>query len=212
MNNKELMALTPEDISAIQGGGVNGEALIEAAKKLSVVTDTESEARATEFRAQLKQRETASKIAHGRYVKPLKDQAKLIEADIKATAGPIEEADEIVKMGMIAYRNSETVRLEKEKQAQIQHEGKQAVRDGDTETLGRLVGEQKASEAVVPNVVQTASGAARFRKVWKYEIENMELVPAEYWVIDMSRIDKVVKAGIQIPGVKSWQQEEPIRI
>lgn len=209
---KDLVTLTPEDISAIRGGGVNGEALLEAAKKLALVTDTESEARATEFRAQLKRREIASKTAHARYVKSLKDQAKIIEADIKATAGPIGEADEIVKQGMTAYRNSETVRLEKEKQADIQFEGRQAVREGDVETLGRLTNEQKESEAVVPKVVQTASGAARFRKVWKWEIEDVEKIPAEYWVIDESKIDKVVKAGVKVAGVKSWQQEEPIRV
>jgi hypothetical protein len=48
-------------------------------------------------------------------------------------------------------------------------------------------------------------------KVWKFEIADFTLLPDEYKVPDLIKISKVVRAGVNIPGVKSWQ-EESLRI
>ncbi len=71
--------------------------------------------------------------------------------------------------------------------------------------------EHAAAAAVAPKSVQTQSGKLTYRKVWRYEIEDIEKIPAAYWVIDEKKVAATVKAGIPIAGVKAWQEDMPVQ-
>lgn len=49
-----------------------------------------------------------------------------------------------------------------------------------------------------------------YRDDWKFEIVDPEKVPHGWWIIDLQKIERVVKAQkgeIQIPGVRTWKEE-----
>ena len=59
------------------------------------------------------------------------------------------------------------------------------------------------------NTVHSESGAARMRKVWKFEIENEKQIPKAYLTVDEVKIRKAIKGGVrEIPGVRIYEDEQ----
>lgn len=84
----------------------------------------------------------------------------------------------------------------------------------DAETKRQLA---IAAESRQPEVIQTAMiGAAEaapktqavtFRPRFRFEVENADLLPDEYWMPDLDKIGRVVTSlgeDCQIPGVRVW--------
>jgi len=67
-----------------------------------------------------------------------------------------------------------------------------------------------AAVAAAPRTVNTQSGQVRFRKVWRFEVEDMLFLPAMYWMPDEKKIKASVEQGIPIPGVRAWVEEIPL--
>jgi hypothetical protein len=143
-------------------------------------------------------------------VKPLNDHVKMINAECAMTTDPLEAADALVRRGMTAYRNGEEFKAAEARRKAAEAEMQQATRAGDVEKVGALsVGHAEAT-AAAPCTVETQSGQARFRKVWRWEIENIEALPAGYWIPDRIKIEAAVKAGIAVPGIKAYQEDVPV--
>lgn len=196
-----------QEITRIQN---ESDAIVAKAKEVSLVNDAQSEVRAAEFLKQVKMRIDIAETARTKLVKPLNDHVKMINAEFKKTTGPLSEADLLVRRGMTAYRNSQTFKEAEARRLEIEAQGRAAVREGDVETLAKLADVHAEALAEAPRKVETASGEARFRKVWKYEITDIEALPAGYWMPNEKAIKAAVEEGKQIPGVKSWQEETPI--
>jgi len=59
------------------------------------------------------------------------------------------------------------------------------------------------------NTVHSESGAARMRKVWKFEIENEKQIPKAYLTVDEVKIRKAIKGGVrEIPGIRIYEDEQ----
>jgi len=59
------------------------------------------------------------------------------------------------------------------------------------------------------NTVHSESGAARMRKVWKFEIENEKQIPKAYLTVDEVKIRKAIKGGVrEIAGVRIYEDEQ----
>jgi len=185
-------------------------ALLDKAAEVAVIASPEQEARAAEFRAQVKLRLKKADEARTFLVKPLNDHVKRINAEVKQATGPMEEADAIVANGMIRWRNSEQVRLAKETADQAALAAQVAVRSGDLDTMQKKAIEHAEAIAVAPKTVQTQSGKLSYRKVKRWEIEDVEKIPAAYWMIDEDKIAASIKADFNIPGVKTWTEEIPV--
>jgi hypothetical protein len=184
--------------------------LLAKAHEVANITQPEHEKRAAEFRAQINIRAKACEATRVKLVKPLNDHVKMINAEVKQATNPLEEADLIVVRGLTMYRNSSQVQAAKDAAAQAARDASHAVRMGDLEKMQVANDERAVAAAIAPRAVQTQSGKLTYRKVTRYEIENQELIPAAYWVIDEKKIAATVKAGISIPGVKMWEEEVPI--
>lgn len=194
-------------IARIEG---EAKALITVAKRVAVVTDAETEARATEFLTNIKAQLKAADEARLKLVKPIKDHAKMIDDEFKLTTRPLSEADELVRQGMRTYRNSPEFKAAESKRLEIEAQGRMAVAAGDSEALTRLTDEHEQASQAAPRKVETQSGEARFRKVWCYEIVDIEALPAAFWMPDEAKIKATVKAGITIAGVRAWEESQPI--
>jgi hypothetical protein len=137
------------------------------------------------------------------------------------------DAEKIVKVKMLNYLNSvretrrkqqeELGKLQLEKRAKEVEEAKKKAQK--LEKIGDLEGAeyemQKAvqSPQVVPPVLKIddpkVTGISQ-RVVWKYDVEDLDKVPEEYWMLDHIKISRVVKASsgtIPIPGIRIYSEE-----
>lgn len=186
------------------------EAIVKKSQEIVLIHDGEGERRATEFLVQIKLRLKEVDAAKAKLVKPIKDHVKQLEAEFKRISEPLERADELVRSAMTAYRNSEGFRAAQNEVKQLEAQTMDAVRAGDMQAYQELAQAHGQAVAEAPKKVETASGEARFRKVWRHEIADFAQLPAEYWVPDEKKIAAAVKSGVPVPGVRAWQEDVPV--
>ena len=59
--------------------------------------------------------------------------------------------------------------------------------------------------------VVTQNGSVSYTSVRRWEVQDTDKIPREYFVLDEARIGKLVKAGIQeIPGIRIWTEQVPV--
>ena len=140
------------------------------------------------------------------YVGPLNEHLKNVNNVFKTFAEPLNQADSITRRKVLDYRvGQERIRQEQERINKLREEAAQAERElkGEvTEPIGLVV------VAPVPRTsYQTESGTLGKAKVWKFEVVSFELLPNDYKLADITKIRRVVTAGVAIPGVRAWQEE-----
>ncbi len=184
--------------------------LAKYATEVANVKDAETEKAATEFLKQVKTK--LDQIEYGRkaLTEPLNKHVKNINLQFKQISVPLEEADKRVRASMTAYRNSQQFKEAAAVRVEIEIQARQAVAEGDIKTLQALSEDHAVASEAAPKKVLSETGEARFRKVWKWEITELEKLPAGYWVPDEKKIAAAVKAGITIEGVKAWQEDTPV--
>jgi len=141
------------------------------------------------------------------YLSPLKEQMDAIRVTYDSLMGPVLEADRITREKMLAWDNEQRrIRAEQEEINRLRLEAAQkeaALNDGEITESVNLV-------EVMPEPaksVSTEMGSSGIAQVKKWEVENLELVPREYLIIDSAKIGKVVRAGIpSIPGIRIWSE------
>lgn len=55
--------------------------------------------------------------------------------------------------------------------------------------------------------LKTEAATTATRTVRKWRIKDVSLIPLTYYSLDETKIDKVVKAGIDIPGVETYEEK-----
>ncbi len=133
------------------------------------------------------------------YTKPLLDQKRLIDSDFKAVIEPLKAFVTEVKGKMVEWAREEQKRKDAE-QARIEEEAKKA----NPETL--------EVEVPVVNDMKTTRGevsTTSIKKVWKFEVMDETMVPAEFMMVDEAKIKQAIKEGNHfIKGVKIYQDDQ----
>lgn len=145
------------------------------------------------------------------YVKPLNEHVKAVNTAFKTLTEPIEEADKTLRDVIGKYRaevdrkrhEAEAINLAKEELARREAALNQGVITIDTTPVN--VPDAPAAH------VRAEAATLGTAKVWKFEVVDENLLPKEFMLPDLVKIGKVIRAGVNIPGVKSWQ-EDSIRI
>jgi len=112
------------------------------------------------------------------------------------------EQEEIAKENERKRQEAERKRIEDERLAQAERLEKQ----GET---GKADAVLSAPIEVAPKAIETPPKDERisYRENWVCSIEDANLIPREYMVPDLTKINKVVKAlkgETRIPGVRVW--------
>ncbi len=145
------------------------------------------------------------------YVKPLQDHVKSINDSFKTFMEPIEVADKVTSQKILAFTAEQgRIRKEQEEINQLRIEAAQkdaALHNGEISEPVNLV------EVIpeVPTTIKTEVGSTGQRDNWKWEVQDINLVPREYLMINVGMLTPVVKASkgkIVIPGIKIYN--EPI--
>ena len=144
------------------------------------------------------------------YLQPFQEHVREVNDIYKSLMQPIEQADVVTRQKILAYQREQArIKAEQEKINALRMEAankEAALNNGEIKESVNLV-----DVVNVPKKVYTDTGTLGTSKVWKFEIEDLSKIPLDYLIPDMVKIGKVIRAGVNIPGVKSWQ-EESLRI
>lgn len=194
----------------------DADGLLNKAGQVADITELSHEARATEFLAQVKRRARIVDDKRKEYVAPLKAVIDNVNADFKSILLPLEEAERIVKKGMVAFRDSEeqkareAARIEAERKARIAI-SMAGTEVGTVEEAQDAIMARRDAQAEAPKTVETQSGKAQFRKTWKFEVVNPSEVTRDLCSPDERIIREAVKNGLrEAHGVRIYEESVPV--
>lgn len=204
LTEAEKMALQYQDYSV-----ASNEALLTADSDLTLI------------KQKIKQLDTDRKKA----TKPMDEAKKVIMELYKKPIERLEQARAIINNAMTSYRREqEKIRQEQERKAQelarkeeerqkkiLAEKIKRAEASGKSEKVEALK-EQKAEVFVPAPVVQSTVVETKNKpkKIWKYRVKDISLVPREYLIIDNIKVGQVTKATkgtLTIPGIEMYSED-----
>ena len=133
--------------------------------------------------------------------KPAMEIVKWARLRFKPAEDSLEQAERVVKVKILGYnaKKAELARIEEAKIAKKVEQGKLKM-----ETAIEKMGNVNRAETKTTGTI----GQIVTRKVKKFEIMDSNLLPREYLVPDEVKIRKAVLAGITVPGVRVYEEEQ----
>lgn len=139
------------------------------------------------------------------FTKPLNDQMKKINELFKQMSSPLVEADEIVRVKVLAYRKEQQkIADEQERLLEIARKKRQAKID--------KIAEEKGVEAPKLEVTKVEASApmqgATTRKSWTYKVVDQAKIPREYLQIDVVAVREAIRNGVRaVDGLEIFEEE-----
>lgn len=140
------------------------------------------------------------------FVKPLNDHVKKINDFFKTLTEPTEEADQIIRNKVLAYRK---IQAEVERKKQEELNKKIAEHQATLEAKARESGVE-APVLVAPQFSQTPKtvGGTTAKKTWTFRVIDETAIPREYLIVDPKTIREAVRRGARnIAGVEIYEEE-----
>lgn len=214
----EIIVIDKQEIEQMQGAGAS---LIESAREVALsIKDNKSLAIAADMMLEAKER---IKAVEGRLKKPKADARQSwqnicdLENELCEPYRRIEK--EILKPAMARFDKEQ----EQKRQAEQERLRSEATKKEEEARLvqaqkAESVGDKKMADAIleapvfVPPVVlpkEQAPTGIQYRDVWRFEIDNYDLVPRDYCTVDEKKIGGVVRAlkgETKIPGVRVYSE------
>lgn len=165
-----------------------GESILQTANTLQVTGETHKQAidllaLAAEAKKQLEAKRKAA-------VEPLNKKVKEINTFFRSLAEPFETADRVLRSKVVQFRSEEEKR---------RREAQEKLRE-------------TSQFAVVPQLAKTQRaelGQAIARKVWEFEVLDIDQVPREYLQLDETAVRRAIQQGIRhIPGLRIYETEK----
>lgn len=208
--------------------------LVAAAKQVIIMTRVDM-SQAVDLVAAIKKRQREAEDARTRITKPINEALREVNGRFKSMVAPLDEAESVLKGKMLTFQKAEEAkareeaqRLQKqqdeadrlareEAQRKRDEEAKQAT---DDETFDRAelppavvnaplpVPERTIIEPAIRKTTFGQSGAAfTAKEVWKFELVDLAQVPVEFTLLDSSKVNQAIRAGIrEIPGIRVFKE------
>ena len=154
---------------------------------------------------------------HKPWIDDAKESLRKMKERLALMIDPLEAAEDVLRKKTGDYdaeKERERIRLEREaaEKARKEEEERRLV---EAEALEKAGMKEEAEQvldtpiAVPKPVIQNHQRAAGMTTVttWKFTVENPNIVPREYLMVDEVKIGKLVRAqegAIAIPGVRVW--------
>lgn len=143
------------------------------------------------------------------FVKPLKDQAKKIDAMFAEQSAPLEEIERKVKRAMSDYmlEQDRIARKEEERLAKLREKQDERREDKGLTPIATPL----PTVARPQSTVQTQGGKSTAIKVWKFEVINLDAVPRNLLRCEVahSKVQAQIDAGArQIDGLRIYEDIE----
>lgn len=177
-------------------------ALLEIAEQMRVETGEQAE-QAKHYSLQLAQVEKNIDSIRKKIVKPLNDEVKRINSYAKKLSEPLQKAKTRLKDVIFTWQKAEQEKINEQKNETLLDEIDRAIAEGQTERPAGQRWYENGAKPTVKPVLQT-------RRQLQIKITDSSLIPREYLMIDKQAIEKAVRAGRHIPGVKAEYTEQPV--
>lgn len=176
--------------------------VVSRAKELAITGPKEVEV-GVEMLSQLNRFSDSVTREKEKVTKPLNEALKAERGRWKPIETMLDEAIAVVRCKLSAYQ---TEKREEERAAEEKLVARVEKGTIKVDTAVRKIGEIERAEAKV----FTDSGSVKFRTVKKFEVIDIGAVPIEYHLIDESAIRKAMVAGVEVAGVRYFDEEVPV--
>lgn len=159
--------------------------------------------------------------------RPLKEQAKAIEADFKKPLDFLKEADGIIRTKINAYLTAERRKAEAEAEAARKAAEEKALADAlaleaekgnntyDPVTqvaVNEMIGEKQDAlidATAVRSTVNQSTATSTVRTVWTFEVVDLSAVPSDFLMLNEKAVRQAIKDGArEIAGLKIFQTSQ----
>lgn len=140
------------------------------------------------------------------YTDPINHHLKTVKFSLDKLLEPFVEANDVNRRKVIAF-NSEQERKQAEIERANWHKMEAARIEAEASGTGEIT--ESVILTPVPFVAKNTKGelgTAGQTKTLKIEVEDKSKVPMEYLEVDLVKARKVIAAGVEIPGIKSWYE------
>lgn len=141
------------------------------------------------------------------------DFVKSVNSFAKIFTDKLGVVEDTLKRKISQYRVAqEQKRREEEKRAREEAAKIQAALNADAEKKG-IEAPQVVAPIIpkAPAAVRTETGAASGRKVWTFELEDLDKVPREWLRLDEIKVRDAIRAGVRdIPGIRIFEEEKTV--
>ena len=158
--------------------------------------------------------------------RPLKEQAKAIEADFKKPLDFLKEADCIIRTKINAYLTAERRKAEAEAEAARKAAEEKALADalaleaekGNTydpitqAAVNEMIEEKQDAlidATAIRSSVNQSTATSTVRTVWTFEVVDLSAVPADFLMLNEKAVRQAIKDGArEIAGLKIFQTSQ----
>lgn len=132
--------------------------------------------------------------------KPINQALKEAREMFKPLESDCSDAEREIKNKMIAYQNEVETKRKKELE-----KIEKKVENGTMKIETAIKKVDKVQE--VPTSVTSGTGSISTRIIKKVRIVDESIIPREYLIPDIKKIEAVAKAGVEIPGVELYEEK-----
>lgn len=195
------------------GSGSTDQAVAEVTKSLKgweskvealAVETPEDEAGALTMVKTVKDAGKAAEDKLDEFIGPLNTVVKNLRSVFKPHIDRFKALETSIKQKMNAYRAAVEAAAAAERR---KAEEKRRKAEERAEATGKPVKEVYVPPAPV-QTVQSNGAAVTYRKVKKFEIIDEAKVPRQFLEVNQSKVRMAVLQGIEIPGVRAWEESE----
>lgn len=156
--------------------------------------------------------------------RPIDESKARIMAMFRPIEDKLKNAENIIKRGILSWEakiaeenrrqqeiaNRAAKEAEERARAALVVKAETAIAEGKPELAVAYV--EKAEAVIVAPVnvaVERRASGISIPKIWKFKIIDPNLIPDEFWILDETKIGKVVKAmkeTTKIPGVEAFEE------
>ena len=205
MQTAELQRIDPRLDVDVQMFYEEAKKLLDYANARTITTLEETKL-ATDDLALISKVKKAMEQKRKDYLLPFQEHVKEVNDIYKNLMQPIDQADYVTRQKVMAYQREQArIKAEQDEINRLRMEAankEAALNNGEIKESVNLI-----DVVDVPKKVYSDTGTLGTSKVWKAEIEDLSKIPLDYLLPDMVKIGKVIRAGVKIPGVKSWQED-----
>lgn len=169
------------------------------------ITDEKSLSEATVLLSELNKRGDAIEAEKMKVMRPLLDATAAERKRWKPFESVIEDAVSLVRRKMTNYK-TEADRIAEEKAAKIADRVGKGTGNLKAETAARQIDEIEKA----PDTVMTEAGSVKFRAQKNYEVQDITKVPFEYLTVNTVAVNKAMKEGIELPGIRYFTEQIPV--
>jgi hypothetical protein len=139
-------------------------------------------------------------------IKGLKAEITKLQVQRDDLLRPLAEAEARIDQEIRAFRLRKSQEAA-EKQAKAEAAYEKKIERAVAKGLDPVAVPPPPVIAAPVKTVKTEVGKVTARKIRKFRVVDPAQVPDEYWMLDETKIGKAVRAGIDIPGVQTWEDE-----